>query len=167
MIYTKTIIESSGGSEVNPSQRLMPVTDGLIYQFDLYFPPGSSGLVYVAVFDGGHPLWPSEPGEWFFGDNITISFPDKYFVSSAPHNLFVYSYNLDEAYNHKFQIRIGQVSDPILVQSLLPSIQMESFATDIAGLIASQDQSRTAQRERVVASLDESEGTKETATDGE
>jgi len=157
VIYTKTITESFGGSSANPSQRIMPVTEGLVYQFELYFPPGSSGLLYVAIDDGGHRVWPSEPGEWFFGDNTLISFPDKYFVSSAPYQFLVYSYNLDQAYDHKFQIRIGEVSDPTLIQSLLPSIQMDNFSVEIADLVAKQDQSREAARARVIASLDGSE----------
>lgn len=157
MIYTKTIIESSGGSAASPSQYRMPVTEGLIYQFELYFPPGSSGLLYVCVEDGDHRVWPSEPGEWFFGDNTLISFPDKYFITTSPTELFIYSYNLDEAYDHKYQIRIGQVSDPVLIQSMLPSIQMETFGEDIAALVASQDQSRIAVRDRAVALADEIE----------
>jgi len=158
MIYTKTITEPNGGSAINPSQYRMPVTEGLIYQFELYFPPGSSGLLYVCVEDGAHRIWPSEPDEWFFGDNTLISFPDKYFISTSPTELFIYAYNLDEAYDHKFQVRVGQVSDPVLIQSLLPSIQMETLTVDIEKIIAEQDQSRAASRERVLAELDDMEG---------
>lgn len=135
----------------------MAVTEGLIYQFDLYFPPGSSGLLHVCVEDGGFRVWPTEPDEWFFGDNILITFPDKYFITTAPHSLFIYAYNLDTAYDHKFQIRLGQVSDPILIQSFLPSIQMGDFQEQIAQLVAAQDQSRESQRERVLASIENEE----------
>jgi hypothetical protein len=155
MVYTKTITESSGGSASSPSQYRMAVTDGLIYQFELYLPPGSSGLLYVCVEDGGYRVWPSEPDEWFFGDNTLISFPDKYVISSAPHTLFIYAYNLDSEFDHKFQIRLGQVSDPVLIQSFLPSLQIANFQEEMATLIAAQDQSREAQRARVLASLDE------------
>ena len=141
-----------------PSQYLMPVTKGLVYKFELYFPPGSSGLLRVAVEDGGHRLWPSEPGEWFFGDNITISFEDNYFVASDPHSFFIYVYNLDIEYAHEFQVRIGQASDPMFIQSLLPSIQMDTFAEDIASLVSAQDQSRSAMREQAVAVADAIEG---------
>ena len=157
MIYTKTVTEPFGGSAVSPSQYRMIITEGLIYKFELYFPPGSSGLLYVAVEDGGHRIYPSEPGEWFFGDNVLISFDDRSFISSDPHALFIYSYNLDEAFDHKYQIRIGQVSDPILIQSLLPAIQMENFSADIANMIAAQDQSRTALRAQAVADADAAE----------
>jgi len=139
---------------MSPSQYRMAITEGLIYKFELYLPPGSSGLLHVAVEDGGHRIYPSEPGEWFFGDNSTISFEDRLIITSEPHHLFIYAYNLDEAYEHTFQIRIGQVSDPIFIQSMLPAIQSETFAEDIAGLIASQDQSRAALREAAIAEAD-------------
>jgi len=158
LIYTKTITESSGGSAASPSQYRMSVTDGLIYQVNILLPPGSSGLLRVAVKDGAYSLWPSEPGEWFFGDNILISFPDKYIIASAPHELFIWAYNLDTAYDHKFQIQLGQVSDPMLIQSFLPSIQMQDFTAQMAELIASQDQSRAAQRDRAIIAAGEMEG---------
>ena len=161
MIYTKTITESKGGSAANPTQYRMPVTEGLIYRFELYFPPGSSGLLYVCVEDGDHRIYPSEPGEWFFGDNTLIAFDDRLFITSEPHELFIYSYNLDTAYDHKYQIRLGEVSDPVLIQSMLPSIQMGSFTEDVAGLVASQDQSRAALRAQAIAIADELEDEQE------
>jgi len=139
VIYTRTITESSGGNAATPSQYRMPVTEGLIYKFELYFPPGSSGLLYVCVEDGDHRIYPSEPGEWFFGDNTLISFDDRLFITTEPHQLFIYSYNLDTAFDHKYQIRIGQ--------------------EQIAELIAAQDQSRASLRDQAIALADEMEAT--------
>ena len=159
MIYTRTITESSGGNAATPSQYRMPVTEGLIYKFELYFPPGSSGLLYVCVEDGDHRIYPSEPGEWFFGDNTLISFDDRLFITTEPHQLFIYSYNLDTAFDHKYQIRIGQVSDSIVIQSFLPALSTESFNEQIAELIAAQDQSRASLRDQAIALADEMEAT--------
>jgi hypothetical protein len=136
----------------------MPVTSGLIYQVEFYFPPGSSGLLYACVKDGGFQIWPSEPGEWFFGDNTLISFKDLYYVSAPNHNLDVYSYNLDDTYDHIFQVRIGQVNDPAFISSMLPSIAQGSMEESIAAIIASQDMSYEATRARVLAQADEAEG---------
>ena len=127
----------------------------------------AGGLLYVCAEDGAHRIWPSEPDEWFFGDNTLISFPDKYFISTSPTELFIYAYNLDEAYDHKFQVRVGQVSDPVLIQSLLPSIQMETLTVDIEKIIEEQDQSRAASRERILAELDVMEGLPEETENGD
>lgn len=86
-------------------------------------------------------------------------------VSSDPHSFFVYAYNLDTEYAHEFQVRIGQASDPVFIQSMLPSIQMETFTEDIAALVATQDQSRTAMREQAVATADAIDAEQQNGTD--
>jgi hypothetical protein len=157
MIYTKTITEAKNGNASSPTQRKMPLTSGLIYQVEFYFPPGSSGLLFVCVKDGGFQIWPSEPGEYFFGDNTLISFKDMYYVSAPSHNLDIYSYNLDDRYDHIFQVRIGQVNDPVFISSMLPSIATGNMEESIAAIIASQDMSYEAARARVIEQADEAE----------
>ncbi len=154
MIYTKTITRAAGGSAAAPFQDKLPVTKGLIFQFELYLPPGSSGLLKVMIKDGGYQVWPSEPGEWFFGDNVLVSFPDRYYVASPNHLLDVYSYNEDDHYSHTFQVRIGQATDPAVISSYLPALQTQDFAAVVAELLAQQDQSYAAQRARAVAAAE-------------
>lgn len=158
MIYTKTIIEAAGGSAGNPSLNRMPVTGGLIYRFELYFPPGSSGLLNVAVKDGGAALYPSEPGEWFFGDNTLIAFNDLYIVSSRPTVLNIWCYNLDTDFDHKFQVRIGQVLDPVIMQYYLPSLNQDNLVEQLAAIIESQNVGRDAARARAIELADQMEG---------
>ena len=134
MIYTKTILAPFGGDLSSPTVVDFPLTVGLIYQFDVFFPPGSAGLLKVRVNDGGAPLWPSEPTEWFYGDNLTISFPDRYFISSAEPMLRVWYYNEDDTYDHSFTVRVGQVSADIFIASFLPSVGFESMTEAIQGL---------------------------------
>lgn len=155
MVYTKTIKQPAGGSVETPTQYRMPVTEGLIYKMQLYFPPGSSGLLHVRICDGGYQVWPSEPGETFFGDNHLIDFDDFYYVSSPDHNLLIYVYNLDTAFEHIFQLRIGQVSQEEYISAMLPSVAQDRLAETLAGLIKAQDQSYAAQRQRVLAKLGE------------
>jgi hypothetical protein len=157
LIYTKTITEVANGLATNPTQRKMAVTSGLIYQVEVYFPPGSSGLLHTWIQDGGFQVWPTEPGETFFGDNTLISFRDLYYVGSANHVLDIYSYNLDDRYNHSFQIRIGQVNDPAFIASMLPSIASDNMEEAIAAIIAQQDMSYEATRARVLAQADKAE----------
>lgn len=144
MIYTKTITEGSGGSAGNPSQYHMSVTAGLLYQFELYFPPGSSGLLKVRIADGSYPLYPSEPSEWFFGDNTLISFPDKYFLNSPDQCLTIWAYNEDEEYDHQFQIRIGQVLAELFIASFLPSMAYGSIAEAMSAITAAQEEEKAA-----------------------
>lgn len=127
MIYSATIVAPAGGSESSYVQSDMAVTTGLIYQVEVYFPPGSSGLLHCRIMDGGYQAWPSEPGESFFGDNTLISFPDRYFNRSPKKVLSIRYWNEDEAYDHQFQIRIGQVSDEMFIASYLPTLTIDSI----------------------------------------
>lgn len=158
MIYTLTKAVPINGTVATARQYKMPVTAGLIYQFELYLPPGSSGLLHVMVTDGGFQVWPSEPGEWFFGDDTLIAFPDRYYVSSPAHLLDVWAYNEDDSFAHAFQVRIGQVSDPALISGFMPGVSMERLSAVLSELLAAQDMSYSAQRARVLASVEATEG---------
>jgi len=140
VIYSKTITAAAGGSAAFPIDADLPVTNGLIYQFELYFPPGSSGLLSVRVADGGFPVWPSEPGEWFYGDNTLIAFPDRYYIASPDHKFKVWYYNLDDTYPHKFTIRIGQVTAAAFISSFIPSYGQTSIE-DVLKALAEQQAS--------------------------
>lgn len=128
VVHSKSIeCPADGGTVARPFGKptLMrdadfPVTNGLIYQFELYLPPGSSGLLYVRIADGGFPVWPSEPGEWFYGDNTLIRFPDRYFIAAPDHKFKIWYYNLDDTYAHVFTVRIGQVSAMAFISSFIP-----------------------------------------------
>jgi len=150
MIYTLTKTVSKNTSIADAVQHKMPVTSGLIYKVDFYFPPGSSGLMGIQVKDGGYQVWPSEPGEFFFGDNTIVSFEDRYYVSSANHILDIYVYNLDDTYDHEFQVRIGQANDPAIIASYLPHVQDKSLEQIIAELLVNQQITREQQRQTLI-----------------
>ena len=147
MVYTKTVTAAKNGSAASPVQTHMPVTKGLLYQFELYFPPGSSGLLKARVSDGSYPLYPSEPSEWFFGDNTLISFPDKYFIQTPNQELTIWYYNEDDTYDHQFQIRIGQVLAEIFIASFLPSMAYGEIADVMTKLTEAQEEEKAARRE--------------------
>jgi hypothetical protein len=155
MIYTKSIVEAAGGSGANPTRRDMFLTTGLIYQFECYFPPGSSGLLHVAVYDGGFQLWPSEPTETFFGDNTLISFPDRYFIDCPRKALTIASWNEDDTYAHTFQIRIGQVSAEVFIASFLPSMTMEKLTEELKGQAVVQKATSAATMEAALQTFDQ------------
>jgi len=151
VIYSKTITAAAGDIAGSQHDADLPVTNGLIYQFELYFPPGSSGLLSVRVSDGGFPVWPSEPGEWFYGDNTLISFPDRYYIAAPDHKFKVWYYNLDDTYDHKFTVRIGQVSSEIFIQSFIPTFGQKSIEDVLIALAEQQ----AADREKRVQTIGE------------
>lgn len=150
MIYTKTVTVPKNGSVASPKDTDIPVTKGLIYKVEFFFPPGSSGLLHVWLKDGSFPLWPSEPGESFSGDNMTISFDDKYFIQAPDHRLKLWYYNLDDTYDHEFQVRIGQVLAEVFIASFLPSLGIAQMTESIDKALAAQDTARESRRAEVI-----------------
>jgi hypothetical protein len=128
----------------------MPVTKGLIYQFELYLPPGSAGLLHVRLADGAYPLYPSEPEEWFFGDDTLITFPDRYFLNTPDQKLTIWHYNEDDSYEHRFQVRIGQVLAEIFIASFLPGYQKSDIAGVIQELQRAQDEAAQQRQQELI-----------------
>lgn len=127
MDFTKTITASSGGSADSPSKEKLPVTKGIMYYKEIYFPPGSSGLLHVRVTHGGFPIFPSSIGETLIGDNIAFSYDDLYMVETEPFSFTVVYYNLDEQWDHLFRVSFGVVSKEIYQARFLPTLQADAF----------------------------------------
>jgi len=96
------------------------LSKGLIYQLDIYFPPGSCGLAGICIFSNEVQLYPNEIGEYFTGDNNLISFPDTEIIKEPPYILNVEGYNIDTVYDHKIIIRVGFVAEDKLILRYLP-----------------------------------------------
>lgn len=121
MIYAANIKTEHPRAKTNLKHTVLRVTRGLVYKVEFYFPPGSSGLMGVAVFDGLFQLWPSNIGEFFRGSDISIDFDDLYLKEAAPYQFDIYTYNLDDAYDHTVDVRIGLVSKDVFMARFLPT----------------------------------------------
>lgn len=151
MIFSKTITSPYGHGITSYVDTVLKLASGFIYQFDIYFPTGSQGLLKVQLHEYKVQLYPFNPGEWFFGDGINISFPESHLIEQPPFQLVVRHYNEDEAYDHSFQLRIGIVATEIFIARFLPSVAAEAMAKIILGLKQSEEDAR-------LSSLNESIG---------
>lgn len=107
MVYSFAIDTPANTPEANKKKTDIKLTLGVIHQIDFVFPPGCAGLAYLAVNNGLHQIWPTNPGEYFHTDGETISFKEFYELKNDPHILSVYSYNLDDTYDHVVVVRLG------------------------------------------------------------
>jgi len=120
MIYSVNITTLADRKKDNLLRTTIRVTKGLVYKVEFYFPPGSAGLMGVAVFDGLYQAWPSNVGEFFTTDDETISFDDLFLKGAAPFTFQCYTYNLDTKNKHMVGVRIGMVSDEAFMARFLP-----------------------------------------------
>jgi len=125
MIYSLDIATSKSTAYADRDTKPLHVTKGLVYKVEIFFPPGSHGLLHCFIMDGGYQCWPSNPGQTFTGDDILISFDDIYIKNSAPFIFNVNTFNLDDTYDHALSIRIGLVSADIFMARFLPTIAFD------------------------------------------
>ena len=144
MIYSKYISTEIETYSTIPLQTTFKVTKGLVYKVEVDFPPGPSGLLKVQIYDGGHQLWPSTPGEYFISDGYCISFDDTLLKLVAPFQFDIYTWNEDEEYPHGVIVRIGMVSSEIFMARFLPSYGYKELRKVIAAEAALQEVARQA-----------------------
>jgi hypothetical protein len=127
MIYSVDITTPSGTALSGMQKTLVNISAGLVYNVEFHFPSGCAGLAGLAVFDGLFQVWPSSPGNFFASDNETIRFEDLYLKNEPPMNFQVYTYNLDDTYDHTLSVRIGLVSNEAYIARFLPYYGYDYF----------------------------------------
>ena len=127
MIYIANITTLKDRYKTNLKKTVIRVTSGLVFKVEFFFPPGSAGLMGVAVFDGLYQVWPSTVGEFFIGEDQLITFDDMYLKESAPFEFQCYTYNEDDTNPHFVSVRIGLVSAEVFLARFMPSRQRIDF----------------------------------------
>ena len=149
MIYTANITTSSGTLKKTPKRTTIKVTKGLVYRVEFYFPPGSSGLMGVAVLDGLYQAWPSNADTFFISDNETIGFDDLFIKESDPFEFTVLTYNLDDKFDHFVSVRIGLVSKEVYLARFMPTKSYEYLADLLMRLATERKELEMLQRELI------------------
>lgn len=127
MDFSLTVTATKNNTIATPERSKLPVTKGIMYYKEMYFPPGSSGLLHVRVLHAGFPIFPSSLGQTLIGDNISFSYDDLYMVNAAPFHFTVEYWNEDEAFDHLFRVSFGVVSKEIYQARFLPTLQADAF----------------------------------------
>lgn len=100
----------------------MNLINGVVNQVEVMFPPGSAGLLKVAIFYHEFRLWPSSPETWFYADNYVFNWKEDFRVDESPFSLRVVGYNDDTDYAHTAIVRLAMLSGGLTVERYLQSI---------------------------------------------
>ena len=119
MIYTKDVTVPKNTAVGSETRSTIKVANGFINKLDILFPSGCAGLVKVALFLEGTPLFPSTAGMAFLGDGETVSFPEFVKIRDAPRVIVVKASNVDDTYGHTISVRIGILPEDVLVPAIL------------------------------------------------
>lgn len=151
MIYTANITTPANTARSLLLKTTIDVTKGLVYKVEFYFPPGSAGLMGLAVFDGLFQVWPSTVGEFFVSDDETISFDDMFLMESEPFEFQCYTYNTDDTHDHFVSVRIGLVLKEVFQARYLPQKSSEVFMQVLAQMEVERELLAQRQREMMPA----------------
>ena len=153
MIYASTISTDEGTAEGSKDDVVLKLTSGLIWMFELDFPPGCCGLLHVQIFDGLYQVLPASIGESLHGDAVTMRFDDLYFKTAAPHELKIRTWNDDDTWPHTTQVRVGMASGRAEMSRYLPAMAWENFERLMAESIAKQESLRQVQLEEALKQI--------------
>lgn len=121
MIFTATIDTPYNTPKTTALVTSIVLSRGLIYRFEVDFPPGSAGLLHLYTTYQGTRLYPRDAEDDFYGNDRMISFEDLFFLDVEPFEIIVYTYNDDAVFDHSCQIRIGLADTDEAIRSYMPS----------------------------------------------
>ena len=153
MIYTSSITTEAGTVEGAKEDITMQITSGLIWLFEVDFPPGCCGLLHVQIFDGLYQVLPATTGESLHGDAVTVRFDDLYFKQAAPFELKIRTWNDDDTWDHTIQVRVGEAASRAEMSRYMPALSFEDFEKMLADSIAQQEAIRQLQLETLLKTI--------------
>lgn len=90
---------------------VLPLPMGILKEASIFFPWGCAGLAHIRIIHNEHVLYPTNPDEWFSGNNILITFECLYELTENWNRFKIEGYNEDDMYSHT----------PIIAFVVLPS----------------------------------------------
>lgn len=123
MVYEFEITTTTSHTSTNLKKTSMHLYKGMMHQLDIISFAGSMGVLYVALFHGGHQLFPSNIGRYFRLGGERLSYMERYNLNTEPFIIDAYSYLYHPdgvSYDHDCLIRIGLLTrDEIMGRVLL------------------------------------------------
>ena len=115
MFFEIPLLIPADTPEAEPATEDAELCAGIVSRVAVQFPAGCSGMVYVSIWRGGHPLWPTNIDEGFAGEDSIIDFPESYTLDEPPYTLELRGWGPDTTYNHTVTFRFSVLPLPELV----------------------------------------------------
>lgn len=97
-----------------PAELEIDVGAGVIHLVEIEEAPGCKGLVYAAVRQGLHQVWPTNPGGAYRSDGRVYSSPEHYPINPGDPLLVIQGWSLDETWPHTVQFRFSVLPEEVL-----------------------------------------------------
>lgn len=100
MEYVYPITIQPNTAETSPTRLNVKLNIGTLVNVEVYFPWGCAGAVGVRVLHYESQLFPTNPDEWFTGNDILIRFECEYEILEGPGEFKIEGYNECDTYPH-------------------------------------------------------------------
>ena len=107
----------------------MILSAGVIHQVDVLFEKDAAHKVNVQIYQGGHQLWPSNPGVSLKGDATVISFREYHELKGSVNELHALFWTTDAEVLKEVIIQIG-----ILPKRVIQPLSFDELLSAAAGL---------------------------------
>jgi len=107
MFYDLSLTIPANTTKLAPLAQDFLLCRGVINRVEIGFPPGCAGLAHLQINRTGTQLWPTNPQGSFNTDSYTIVFDEHFEMFYEPYQVDLTAWNLDDAYPHTLELRIG------------------------------------------------------------
>lgn len=122
MDYVYDLTIETDDTEDNPAELELPTFSGIVHLVEIEMPPGCGGLVYAAIRQGLHQVWPSNPEGAYRSDGRVYSTREHYPVGRDAPSLVLQGWADGTSYPHTVQFRISVLP----VEVMEPMRKLES-----------------------------------------
>jgi hypothetical protein len=107
MLYEFDVTSPANTAASAPTEVLARLNKGLVTQVQVQIPPGAVGLARGQVWRGNSQIWPSNPGGYFKGDDLVLTWDEDYTLADEPLTLRLRVWNIDDTYPHTLTFRFA------------------------------------------------------------
>ncbi len=93
--------------ESSPESLEIQLTEGVITNWWVGFPPGCVGLVHVAIYEYEHQIIPRAEDQDLYWDGYVFEIPDRYELLEDPYVVEVRAWSEDDIYQHTVTVGVA------------------------------------------------------------
>lgn len=105
MIFIFAITTPANTAATSKLKTSLQLAAGKITEVAIQFPPGLDGLAHIAINQGLHQQWPTNPEANFCTSEDVITFSDDMDIDASDSLFTAYTWNLDDTYDHTITVR--------------------------------------------------------------
>ncbi len=111
-VYDLTIPANTSASD--PQELDVDVGVGIVHLVEIEIAPGCKGMVYAAIRQGLHQVWPTNPGGAYRSDGRVYSAREHYAIVAGAPSLVFQGWSPGTTYDHVVQFRISVLPEEVL-----------------------------------------------------